>query len=326
MKLTRRDFLKAAGGAVAGGMALPALARKAEAAGTAVVVRVESPRAVKDGKPDPQVVRAMLERGLVELTRNRSPAAAILKFVTPRDVIGLKINCLGRPHLYTHHELVRAMTDLLLRAGVPRPNVIVWDRFKRHMLDCGYEMQENPRDVRVLHGSALDREHVMNTPSYPGLSAPLYRLFTRDTTCTINMPLLKTHGSPGFTLCLKNLGFGVFKHHEKAHNSGADPYIAEACAMPIVREKVRLHVLDALRGCFDGGPKPRPDQMWEEKAIYLGLDPVAIDTVCAQIIDEKRKEKGLRPKWRQAKHIRTAERLGLGCAQLSKIALKRVIV
>ena len=325
MKLTRREFLRAAGGALAGGMALSAL-RTAHAAGTPVVVRVESPRAMKRGRPDPDVVRAMLERGLVELTREGTPERALLRFVSPRDVVGLKVDCSGGPHLHTHRELVRAMTGLLRRAGLPRSGVVVWDRSEAQLRDCGFRLRRNPRGVRVVGAGELDRSCVLSSPSYPGVSAPAYELFTRTTSCTVNMPVLKAHPSAGVALCLKSLAFGVFRHHERARDDGADPYIAEACAHPVVRERVRLHVLDALRGSWDGGPAPGPDRVWEEKALYLGLDPVAVDALCAGVIDAKREEEGLAPRTPAAGHIRTAARLGVGCAEPSKIVLRRVTI
>jgi uncharacterized protein (DUF362 family) len=94
------------------------------------------------------------------------------------------------------------------------------------------------------------------------------------------------------------------------HQNNGNPQIAELCANPVIKEKTRLHIGDALMGICTGGPHGRPQ--WRNQQILAATDPVAMDHQCLQIINAKRVEKGERPIDRKAEHIRTAEDLGLG--------------
>ncbi|NUO10241.1 MAG: DUF362 domain-containing protein [Candidatus Brocadia sp.] len=126
---------------------------------------------------------------------------------------------------------------------------------------------------------------------------------------------MKDHGIAGVTLCLKNLGFGAINNTRRFHPSPyfCDPASAEVCAHPALRDKVRLHIVDALQACFDGGPASMKTwTMWNEERLFFGTDPVAIDRIGLEIIDRKRKENNCVSVFQKAKHIATAEKKGLG--------------
>jgi uncharacterized protein (DUF362 family) len=143
----------------------------------------------------------------------------------------------------------------------------------------------------------------------------------------INLPVLKNHVLAGVTLSLKNLAFGVLNNNGRLHINQCDPFIAEACAMPEVKGKLRLNILDAIEACFDGGPVPRTaNQKWRPEMLYVATDMVALDFVAAQVIDAKRREKGLFPAMRMATHIATAAKMKLGTDAQEEIKVENVTV
>ena len=99
---------------------------------------------------------------------------------------------------------------------------------------------------------------------------------------------------------------------------------------PVIRKKCVLHIMDGIKGVFQGGPAAsRPDWTWENNALFFATDPVAMDHVAWRYVDAKRKEKGLPPvaavgrtgldplktegfDIRQPQHIPLAAHLGLG--------------
>jgi uncharacterized protein (DUF362 family) len=147
------------------------------------------------------------------------------------------------------------------------------------------------------------------------------------TDLTVNLPVLKNHGISGVTLALKNLAFGCYDHHGKAHENGCDPYIAEACEHYLATTRVPLIVLDATEACFDGGPRPgERSRLWRENAVYVATDPVALDVVCRKVVMARRAAKNLRDTSRHSRHIETAARKGLGVGDPDRIEVLTVKV
>jgi hypothetical protein len=101
--------------------------------------------------------------------------------------------------------------------------------------------------------------------------------------------------------------------------------------MPVIREKVVLHVLDGLIGVYEGGPGSWNESWgtWEYKSLFFATDPVALDRVGWDILDDERARHGWAPVAqmgvnannrfageqfgiRQPEHVALAGFLGLG--------------
>ena len=64
------------------------------------VVKMNSAHGVVDGKPSEAVAYEMLKSGMLYLTGESDLKAAWLRFVGPEDVIGLKVNPIGKALVY----------------------------------------------------------------------------------------------------------------------------------------------------------------------------------------------------------------------------------
>ena len=93
-------------------------------------------------------------------------------------------------------------------------------------------------------------------------------------------------------MCSSDL-YGVINNPSAMHGSACDPYIADLNMIPQIRQKVRFVVSDLKTAVYEGGPSYRPEYAWNEDGLMVGEDRVAIDTICAQIVQRKRAEKGL---------------------------------
>ncbi|MBN2171023.1 MAG: DUF362 domain-containing protein [Candidatus Krumholzibacteriota bacterium] len=96
-----------------------------------------------DGTPDAAAVRAMFERGLAALT-GETPGAAWRRFFTPDDVVGIKVNPVGAGLISTRLELVDAVVAWLEAGGLPRGNIVIWDRFDDMLRDAGFTPERFP--------------------------------------------------------------------------------------------------------------------------------------------------------------------------------------
>jgi hypothetical protein len=288
--LTRRGLLTG----VAGGAVATLLGARARAAGngSARIVRVESDRLWQGETRDPRVLNEMLNRGLLAFSGEKNPADAWRHYFTP----GMKVG-----------------------AGAKPADVIVWDRFKDHFASTDFKPGKGPSGESIVVGGDY---HPGRTASTSGGPCPIDRIPIERTDVTINLPLLKDHGGAGVTLALKNIAFGAYKHHRGAHEGGCDPYIAEAYAHFVTQAKIPLIILDATRACYDGGPRPSDrNRIWNENAIYLASDPVALDVIGRKLIMAKRVAAGLSDRTRDAKHIESAASKGLGVLDPARIDL-----
>jgi hypothetical protein len=108
--------------------------------------------------------------------------------------------------------------------------------------------------------------------------------------------------------------------------------------------------MDGLRGVWHGGPFARTKTyVFYPKRILFGTDPVAIDRLLLDIIDERRKEAGAISIWdrspkylqvmnerardadpnvniiiREPGHVKFAASLGLGVEDLAKISVQEI--
>lgn len=338
-KLSRREFVEqSAAAAVGAGVVLGATPVRAAAAsqpGRATVVQVHDARSV-DGtrRLDPTVVRRMLRQGLAKLTGSDEP---FKKLFAPDDRVGLKINCLGKKILHTHHALVDAFAAELQAAGVKAENIVVWDRFEDHLRRCDYDLKPKGPGVRILateergRDGGLFDEKLRYQPGFDPGAEPsrLSRIFTSECNKQVNLAILKDHGLAGVTLCLKNIAYGACDNNRRYHGrESIGPFISDFCARDDVRQRFVLHVIDGLEGCYDGGPVPSSeDQLLTPRTLWLGFDPVALDAVGARVIDRERVARKLptvADSGRPADHIALAATRGLGVADLARIDVVEV--
>ena len=269
----------------------------------------------KNDRPDPTGTQEILDRAMREFTGEKSRRDQWARFVSKEDVVGLKVNGLGGPRLSTKKELLQAIIQGLLDAGVKENNIIVWDGRERHIRAVGCPVNLGDSGVRVYSSDRSEIGYDREETRFESGSTRLSKILTEQITASINVPIMKDHRIAGTTLALKNISHGVIHNPNEFHGNGCDPSIGQINAIPAVRAKHRLVVLDALQGCFARGPRHSPDGTYNYESLYITTDPVAIDTIGTERIEAVRKEKGL-PSLAEAntpaKYLLTAEKLGLG--------------
>ena len=155
MSLNRRQCLKSIGGSLAAMAAAPALdlalgARagqaKVDASKLAMpgpyrgrVVAVANPGVLASGRYQPDTVRAMMRRGMSELTGAGGWVDAWRRFFEPGDVVGIKVNPVGAPHVISDVSVVQEIIAGLEAAGVRRRDIVVYDRYRAQFLKAGFD-------------------------------------------------------------------------------------------------------------------------------------------------------------------------------------------
>jgi uncharacterized protein (DUF362 family) len=292
MGLNRRNFLQ--------GLAALPLAGSAGGTKSRVVIA-----------RDPDVVK-LLDRAMQSFYNCDQPVAAWKRVVRPGEVVGLKVNCLAGRGISTNVHLVEAVCERLQQAGVPKKNIVIWDRLNADLERAGFRLESNADRIRSIGNDTLGYQQELEISGSAG--SLLCRTLTEVCDAVINLPVLKDHGIVGVTMALKNL-FGAIHNPNKYHINAGDPYVADVFAMPPIRKKVRLTICDAITAQYEGGPSFMPQWTWPYNGLLVSEDPVALDYTGWHIIERKRGEKGLRALQdlkRGPSYIATAARAKLG--------------
>src|SRR5687767_10459033 len=130
--LTRRSCLQAMAPMLAAPAAAAArVASKAPESKLAIpgpyrgrVVAVQHPGAIVANVHQTGPVQQMLRRGMQELTGADSWVEAWRRLFHPGDVVGIKVNPVGRPHVISSPEALREIIAGLEAAGIKRQDIV----------------------------------------------------------------------------------------------------------------------------------------------------------------------------------------------------------
>lgn len=324
------------------------------------VVAVEHPGSVVNRKYQREAIRAMLSKGMMELTGAPTAVEAWKVFVEPSDVIGIKVNPVGQPYLISTPEVLQSIIECLEQAGVKRKEIVVYDRYYAQFIGGGFD-KWLPEGVRWTYASkdvdgmqldmaGYDPDHYMEMALVLPQANPsnrhhrrsyVARFLTKDVSKLINLGVMKHHQSAGITVALKNLSHGLVNNVSRSHisksNNACGMFIPTVVDIPIIRQKTVLNIIDGVMGAYHGGPGSKVGKyLWEHKTMYFATDPVAVDRVGWTVIDNKREQSGMKPialayadddsvyTRMQPEFIEIAGALGLGESDEEKIDLKRV--
>jgi len=288
----RRDFLKTcAAGAILAGRThgFPAFFSARE---KTKVVNSRDPQLRGAGSSmDTGRLLKMLDRAVQTLYLTDSPLEAWKKVVRPGEIVGLKVNGLAGPGVSTSVLLVQVLCERLQEAGIPQKDIVIWDRLNADLESAGFRIATQADRIRCFGNDTLGYEQELAT--YGSAGSCISKTVTQVCDAIINLPVLKDHGIAGVTIALKNM-FGAIHNPNKYHLNAGDPYVADVNMLPPIREKVRLHICDATTAQYEGGPSYKPQWTWPYNALLISRDPVALDYIGWQILEQKRYEKGMK--------------------------------
>ena len=329
MNFTRREFLKAAGLAGMGSLALSAVWRRllpaAEAApanagvkpltdqlARVKVFEIDEPRLLDEfGNVRDDYLHGVLSRLLRVMTGTAQPEDAWHHFFAKSDVIGIKFDPIAALELRTSAPLARLLVESLLDADFEVERIMLIDgpiqptEYSTRVPPFGYEEQPVKAGGRETH----------------------FLRALSQVTALLNVPFLKDHRALGLSCGMANMALGLVSNPGEFLQDGGDPGVAELCACDQIRKKHRLTLVNAIRGIYDGGPRLAEGKAWNQASIVAATDFVAADRVALNLLDNARFGRGLRSladAGRPTKYLDRAARLGLGEADISRIELRQV--
>lgn len=322
------------------------------------VVEVENSNCWKTDAADTSVVRGMVDSGMKELT-GKEGAEAWKLFFEPTDVVGIKVNPAGEKILSPRYELVDVVIENLVKAGVPKKNIIIWDRFSDMLEAAGYTKERYPdvelaglqimdesikKDQKPVDGQHVSKDNFdMDVYYWADVDGPedieylkqhvfikkysyFGKLITKRLTKMINLSVLKNSGS-GISQATKNISYGVIANTGRLHAPLGYAINTEVLGFPAVRDKLVLNILDGIKGQYDGGPMANAKFVYVANKLFFATDPFAQDMVGYKEIIEKRKTDPTiktNDSPRYTEYLREAQKLGLGITDPGKIEHKKI--
>lgn len=304
INFTRRDFLKGTtftSLAVALGLLSPEVLSSEKGKSERVVLIRDKEVLNEDLVVNKKILSEMLNSGMASLGGEKDGTALWKKLFSPKDIVGVKINVMMTP---THNELIELIVENLLQAGVEDKNIYIWDRDK------------------VGIGSA---EMFSRTRKF-GYARDHLGKVIKKCTALINVPGMKSHWLSGAAFSIKNWA-GAIDNPFEYHTEDCCSTLGKIPAIPEIKSKCRLIILDGLRPLFNGGPQIDPKYLWNYNGLVLGFDHVAVDTIALRIIQNKRDDYKKR-KWILSPpplHITLADiKYKVGTSDLSRIELLKL--
>ncbi|MGI8432879.1 MAG: DUF362 domain-containing protein [Chthoniobacterales bacterium] len=316
-----------------------------------VVYRAYDPDAIHGYTTNAAVVRRMVDNLVLAVTRQPNIASAWRSLVSPHDKVGIKISATGGEIFTTHRDVVNAIADGLAASGVPRANIIVWDRSLGGIKKAGYTGNDGyqlrsipPRegyspDATIsapFLGNLIwgDLDYLGGKGEIPLLTdeantssvSHLAKIVASEVTKIINVPVLSNSERNGLAGCLYNVtlpNIDNFRRFGVPPDYGASS-IPEIYSNPRIGPKVVLNIMDGLLAEYAGGPLSQPNYAIQFDTIYASRDPVAIDSVAGRQIETWRKREKFPSIARTGAHIAIAAQMGLGNASPSRIEVRNV--
>lgn len=148
-------------------------------------------------------------------------------------------------------------------------------------------------------------------------------IVTKDITKLINIAVLKHNEDSGITWALKNIALGVTTNKVRFHIDYCTRSIAEILSFPCLKDKMVLHIGEAAK---ISTVSVLGSQLAFDNRIFFSTDPVAMDRIGLDILEQKRLEQQLEPIRDISTHIAACADKGLGTDDLHNIDLRELKV
>ena len=278
------------------------------------VISVASDRAVdvQTNTANAEVTREMMARGMCALTGTRTPAEAWRRFFEPKDVVGIKVNCGGFPHCISDYDIVAETIRQLMQVGIPPSQIYVYERFQNQLTECDYASADarGHSDRRRRAREPLHRQQRLRSGDVPRGRSLRRRGHALEHDAARVAAADEDH---------------QHSEHEGSRRHGRDRLPEEHRLRQLLQRRAHAsarQVAHAIRlsarwrrssrcargrccrswtGCarvWHGGPFARTTRyVFYPQRILFGTDPVAIDRLLLDIIDDKRKAEGAISIW-----------------------------
>jgi len=188
------------------------------------------------------------------------------------------------------------------------------------------------KEIRRLYTDYADREGIRRIADevageFEGVTIEdeekscFAEIVTKDITKLVNIAVLKHNEDSGVTWATKNIALGVTTNKVRFHIDYCAKAIPEILAQPCIKDKTVLHIGEAAK---ISTVSVAGAQIARDNRIFFSRDPVAMDRIGLDILEEKRAAQGLESVRAVATHVAACAKRGLGTDDLAKIDFREI--
>jgi len=308
------------------------------------VTVVHNPRATDAFQPRPEVIRTMVGRGLTNLTGKPTPALAWLSLLSTQDVVGLKVYSAPGPRSGTRPDVVAAVIESLLQAGLPPNNIILWDKHRDSLRRGGFldlakrfgiraeGSAEAGYDEQVFYEMPLLGYLVWGDVEFGkkgegvGRKSFVSKLVSKEMTKIINITPLLNHYRAGVTGNLYGLAAGSVDNFIRFETDSGRlaQAVPEIYALPEVGDRVVVNIVDALICQYQGEQQSLLHYSATVNELRFSTDPVALDILSLQELNRHRKSGDTNNISNILELFNNAALLELGTSNSARIQVERI--
>jgi hypothetical protein len=188
------------------------------------------------------------------------------------------------------------------------------------------------KEIRRLYTDYADREGIRRIADevagqFEGVTIAdeekscFAEIVTKDITKLVNIAVLKHNEDSGVTWATKNIALGVTTNKVRFHIDYCAKAIPEILAQPCIKDKTVLHIGEAAK---ISTVSVAGAQIARDNRIFFSRDPVAMDRIGLDILEEKRAAQGLESVRAVATHVAACAKRGLGTDDLAKVDYRQI--
>jgi hypothetical protein len=284
------------------------------------VVIVHDPRATDEFSARPEVVHAMVDCGVTNLTGKATVSEAWRSLISTqgvsglaKEIVGIKVDSAPGPNSGTRPAVVAGIVEGLLAAGVPAKHIVVWDRQITDLRLAGYSDFATRYGIRIA--ASAQEGYDDKAPGYDnpilgnlvsgdlefgakgdriGRKSYYSKLVTREITKIISVTPLLNHNYASVSGHLYGLSMGSVDNIMRFDTDAGRlaRAVPEIYAQPVLSDHVVLNVTDALICQYEGGESVLLHYSATLNELRFSKDPVALDALSVRDLARLRKGAG----------------------------------
>ncbi len=306
------------------------------------IVSIQDARATDLYLAKPEIIPAMVERGILQLTGKTNLTEAWRSIVSTNDVIGIKVFSNSGPQNGTRPAVAAAVIESLLEAGFAPEKIILWDRHFGDLFHAGFVEFEKKYKVKVLSAAQVGWDEKAfyetailgrlawgdlefgKTGDDIGRKSFVSKLLTQQVTKIISIAPLLNHNSVGVHGHLYNLALGSTDNTMRFENSPERLVTAvpEIFALPQIVDHFVLGITDALICQHEGQQRTLLQYSRALNELWFSKDPVALDVHALQVLDEQRRRAKIPLPEKNVELYENAALLQLGVSDPNRIVIE----
>ncbi|MBN2446958.1 MAG: DUF362 domain-containing protein [Phycisphaerae bacterium] len=251
---------------------------------------------------DAFAVEELLTRSVQTLTGEATPERAWRAILGPGERIVILFDAQADRLQETSDTLGRVLVRQITSAGYDLTGITLVNAPERLSRSLNTRPPEHGWGQAIPVGRQMEQ-----IPSY-----------LDEADAVINISTLAAQPIGGVSGCVQNAALSFVRHPARYYRDDGPTLASQVLMNERVNSKIRINIVNALRIILEGGADAPADQVVGFGGLFVGFDPVAVDTQALSVLLHERHQGGIHAPI-DSEFLDAATELGLGRRQIDAI-------